>query len=505
MGPGHFIDVLQGALLLYFVAFNVGYLALLVLSVAALRSRLVGSDLEALPSAHAHSSLPISVLVPAYNEENTIVASVRALLHLDYPRHEIVVISDGSKDATLERLRQEFSLQPFPEAYRTRLHTRPVRGIYRSTAHANLRVIDKENGGKADALNCGINAARYPLVCSVDADSILQPDSLRRIVRPLIEDASVVACGGTVRLANGCKLRRGIVESVGLPRRLIALLQITEYLRAFLFGRLGFAPLNALLIVSGAFGLFRKETVVEAGGYRTDCVGEDMELIVRLHRLLAAKGSRYRIEFVPDPVCWTEAPESWRVLRNQRVRWQRGLAESLAHNRGLCFQRGSGAAGWLAYPFFVVFELCGPAIEVAGYLFVALSFALGWLDWPAILAFMVVAMGLGMLLSTSALLLEESSFHVFPRARQMLALFGIAVVENFGYRQVLAVWRLGGLVQWMRRKPARWGEMRRNASWHLATGLATRKMLRKADDAAPSGSRERVAGSIPAPPTIRNG
>jgi cellulose synthase/poly-beta-1,6-N-acetylglucosamine synthase-like glycosyltransferase len=481
MIPGHLIDVLQNGFLLYFVAFNVGYLALTVLSVAALRSRLVGSDLEALPSAHAHSSLPISVLVPAYNEESTIVASVRALLQLDYPRHEIVVISDGSKDATLERLAREFALQPFPEAYRIRLRTQPVRRIYRSTSHPNLRVIDKVNGGKADALNCGINVARYPLICSVDADSILQPDSLRRIVRPLVHDANVVACGGTVRIANGCKLRRGIVESVGLPRRLIALLQITEYLRAFLFGRLGFAPINALLIVSGAFGLFRKETVVAAGGYRTDCVGEDMELIVRLHRLLAAKRSRYRIEFVPDPVCWTEAPESWKVLRIQRMRWQRGLAESLAHNRGLCFQRGSGAAGWLAYPFFVVFELCGPAIEVAGYLFVGLSFALGWLNWPATLAFLVVAMGLGVLLSTSALLLEEASFHMFPRARQMLALFGVAIAENLGYRQLLAAWRLAGLVQWMRRKPARWGKMQRNASWHLATGLATREALRNGD------------------------
>jgi cellulose synthase/poly-beta-1,6-N-acetylglucosamine synthase-like glycosyltransferase len=477
MTAAYLAEAVQWGLLLYFAAFNLGYLVLTVLSVTGLRSRLLGSDLEALPSGHAHRSLPISVLVPAYNEQSTIVASVRALLQLDYPQYEIIVISDGSSDASLERLIAEFGLQPFPEAYRIRLSTQPVRGIYRSTRHANLRVIDKLNGGKADALNCGINAARYPLICSVDADSILQPDSLRRIVRPMVLDAHVVACGGTVRVANGCKLRRGIVESVGLPRRLISLLQITEYLRAFLFGRLGWAPLNALLIVSGAFGLFRKEAVVSAGGYRTDCVGEDMELIVRLHRLLVAQRKRYRIEFVPDPVCWTEAPESWRVLRSQRMRWQRGLAESLTLNRPLCFQRGSGAAGWLAYPFFMLFELCGPVIEVGGYLFVGLSFAMGWLTWQAAVAFIVISVGLGMLLSTSALLLEELSFHVFPKVRHLVALFAVALLENLGYRQLLAAWRLVGLSQWLRRKPARWGTMQRSAEWHLATGLAQRGPL----------------------------
>lgn len=268
-----------------------------------------------------------------------------------------------------------------------------------------------------------------------------------------------------MRIVNGCTVREGFVEKVGLAESTLALIQTMEYLRAFLFGRLGWSPLNALLIISGAFGVFRKETVVSVGGYRTDTVGEDMELVVRIHRVLRARRQKYRITFVPDPICWTEAPESLRVLGNQRKRWQRGLAESLTLNISLMFNRRGGAVGWLAFPFMFIFEFLGPLIEVSGYIFVSIAYWNGWISYAAFAAFLLCAICLGMVLSTSALLLEEISFHMYPGLRNTLRLFGAAIIENFGYRQLMAIWRLIGMIQWLRGGKGRWGEMRRSAAW----------------------------------------
>jgi len=449
----------------FFVLINGGYIALNLLSIAALPRYLETQLFDALPRRYSGFEPPVSVLVPAYNEEKTIGASVRSMLQLDYPEFEVVVVNDGSKDGTLEALRAEFGLAPYPEAYCRSLETKDVRGIYRSAAIPNLRVIDKENGGKADALNAGINAARFPLVCGVDADSILERSSLRRVVSPFLHDPLVIASGGTVRIANGCEVRDGFLEKIGLPSSLLALLQIVEYLRAFLFGRLGWMPLNAVLIISGAFGVFRKRAVIAAGGYRHDTVGEDMELVVRLHRVHRLRGEPYRIAFLPDPICWTEAPESLRVLRSQRTRWQRGLGESIVANRALLLHPRGGAPGWIAMPFMIAFEWLGPIVEVLGYAAMAASFAFGLVSWQAFGAFMVLAIGLGTVLSVNALLLEEISFHVYPKPRQLFALAAAALIENFGYRQLITLWRLQGLWQWARRTQGRWGDMQRTASW----------------------------------------
>jgi len=411
---------------------------------------------------------PISVVIPAYNEEATIVTSVRSMLQLRYSEHEVIVVNDGSRDATLQRLVQAFGLDTFPQAYHARLQTKAVRGVYRSASHPGLSVIDKENGGKADAINCGINAARYPLFCCVDADSILDRNSLLRVVQPFIADARTVACGGTVRLANGCEVRSGNLLKAGLPASWLARFQIVEYLRGFLFGRMGWSSVNGLLIISGAFGLLHKDTVIEVGGYREQTIGEDMELIVRMHRMLSEKRRPYRISYVPEPVCWTQAPEDRQTLRNQRVRWQRGLCESLWLNRGLLFARPSGLAGWLAFPYFVLFEWASPMIEFLGYLILAWMLAWQGVRVDLALMFLALALCFGVLLSTIALMLEELSFHVYPRKRDLLILFAFGVLENFGYRQVNVVWRLIGTWQWLRGKQGGWGVMRRS-------GMETRK------------------------------
>lgn len=451
----------QWFFLSYFILLNGGYIVLNLLSLLSLRRHLDHHALDRLPQAYVGFDPPISLLVPAYNEEATIVASVRSLLQIDYPEFEIVVINDGSKDGTLVELTREFGLLPFPEAYWRRIPCQEVRGIYRSTRHPGLRVIDKANGGKADALNAGINASRYPLFCAVDADSILQRDSLSRVVQPFLEDATTIVAGGTIRIANGCTISGGFLSQVGLPRQWLARFQIVEYLRAFLFGRLGWSPLNAVLIVSGAFGLFKKSEVVAAGGYRTDTVGEDMELIVRLHRIHRLRGTPYRISYVPDPICWTEAPETLKVLHSQRTRWQRGLAESLALNRSLLFHPRGGAVGWLAFPFFVLFEFLGPIIEVLGYAMMIFGTLFGLFSWEAFETFIFVALNFGILLSVTALLLEELSFRLYPKPMQIAWLFVAAVVENFGYRQLVGVWRLQGMLRWLVGARQRWGEMTR--------------------------------------------
>ena len=449
----------------YFVLMNAGYLTLNVLSIITLRRYMPSKVMDSLPQLYSGMEFPVSIIVPAYNEEATIVGAIQSMLQLDYPEFEVIIVNDGSKDGTLDVLKREFVLVPFPEAYRTRLDTKPTHGMFQSTRYSNLRVIDKENGGKADSLNAGINASRYPLFCGVDADTVLQRDSMLRIVYPFLEDGRVVATGGTVRIANGCIISGGQLVEVGLPRNLLALFQVVEYLRAFLFGRLGWSSINGLLIISGAFGLFRKETVIEVGGYRSNTIGEDMELVVRMHRLLRQKNQVYRMIFLPDPVAWTEAPEDLKTLKNQRIRWQRGLAESLSSNLGLMFSRNGGPPGWLAFPFMTIFEWLGPFIELFGIIIMALLALFGTISWEAFWVLIFVAVGFGLLLSISGLLLEEMSFHLYKGTRHLLMLLMAVLLENIGYRQLNSVWRVIGMYQWATGSKSKWGEMKRNAVW----------------------------------------
>ena len=359
------MEYINWVFLFYFMGLHGVYMMLTVSSMIYLPKFMREHSTEDLSPLHADFEPPVTIIVPAYNESATIASSVRALLQLEYPEYEIIIVNDGSTDDTLEVMIDALSLRPFPEVYRKQIETQAVKKIYRSTQFSNVRVIDKENGGKADSINTGINASYYPLFCCVDADSVLERDSLKRVVRPFIEQPETVASGGVVRVLNGCSVDNGFIAKVGLPTNLLALFQVVEYLRAFMFGRLGWSPMNALLIISGAFGVFRKATVIDVGGYHTGSIGEDMELVVRMHRHLIEKQRPYRIQFVPDPVCWTEAPEKLSVLRSQRVRWQVGLAESLMMNMPLLFNRKGGVVSWVAFPFFLVFECLGPLLEVS--------------------------------------------------------------------------------------------------------------------------------------------
>jgi cellulose synthase/poly-beta-1,6-N-acetylglucosamine synthase-like glycosyltransferase len=335
-----------------------------------------------------------------------------------------------------------------------------VRQVHRSRTHPSLWLVDKENGGKADALNAGLNYCYTPIFCAMDADSILEPEALIRIVRPFLEDATTVAVGGVLRIVNGCTVERGRVTGVGLPTNLLAKFQVLEYLRVFLAARIGWASLDATLIISGAFGIFRREAVVAVGGYATDTVGEDMELIVRLHRRGFETRTPHRIHFVPDPVAWTECPESAAVLGRQRDRWQRGLCQSLMRHKRMLFNPRYGRVGLLAFPYFFFLEMMGPVIELGGYLSLGATIVAGRADWFVIGAFLSVVVVLGGVLSLAAVALEELSFRRYPRFTDLLKLFGLAALENFGYRQLNSWWRVKGTISAIRGVKG-WGKMTR--------------------------------------------
>ncbi len=458
-------EVLGWVGLAYLLSINLVYLALNVVSFLVLRRHKQREAFGQLSSRFSNLEMPVSLLIPAYNEEATAVATVRSLLQLNYSHFEIVVINDGSSDQTLERLKAAFDLHVFPEVVRRRLPTETIRGVYRSGTYPELKVIDKVNGGKADALNAGINAAQYPLFCALDADGVLRPDSLQCITRPFQDDPKTVAAGGIIRIANGCEVVNGWLVRTGVSNRPLAVLQMVEYCRAFLFGRLGWNPVNGLLVISGAFGVFHKETVIEVGGYRRNTIGEDMELIVRLHRVLSQARRPYRIVFAPEPVCWTEAPEKLSVLRSQRIRWQRGLCDSLWLNRRLLFSPRSGWPGWAAFPFTLLYECLSPVVEALGWVYFGGGFLAGFVGWDFAVAFLLVNIGFGTLLSASSLLLDEISYHTYPRLGQILKLLAAATVENLGYRQLTAYWRLVGMAHWLAGTKANWGDMTRTADW----------------------------------------
>jgi cellulose synthase/poly-beta-1,6-N-acetylglucosamine synthase-like glycosyltransferase len=404
---------------------------------------------------------PISVLMPAYNEERGIVPSVNSLVDLRYPNHEVIVVNDGSTDGTLARLREAFDLVPVREALRTRLATAPIHATYVSRSNRNLWVIDKENGGKSDALNAGINAASHNYFCAVDADAVLEEDALLRVVKPVVDAPDLlVAAGGIVRVANGCVIDHGRVTAVHLPRSRLAAIQVVEYFRAFLIGRIGWDSLHALIIISGAFGLFRRQLVEEVGGYATDTVGEDLELVTRLHVHLRERDEEYRITFVPDPVCWTEAPEDLQTLARQRRRWQRGLGETLWRRRGAILNPRYGTVGMLALPYFVFIEFASAAIEALGLFIVLVAFFADAVSLAFLFVFLALSIVLSVVLSVAAIMLDGYAGRQHDRAVDVARLALYAVLENFGYRQLSAFWRCRGIVDLLRGRKD-WGAMQR--------------------------------------------
>jgi len=396
----------------------------------------------------------VSIIVPAYNEAETIEQCVLGLLRQAYPDLEILVIDDGSSDETLNVLKSRFSLTSGLRTPLNALGHEPATEILRSASDPRLIVISKRNGGKADALNAGIEYARSPLFCAIDADSILEPDALLRSVQPFLGGSEVCAVAGTVRLANGCQIAGGLVRRINPPSNWLARIQSVEYLRAFLIARYAWSQLGALMIVSGAFGVFDRERVIEAGGYDRTTVGEDAELIVRLHRQSRDAGRPACIKFVPEPVCWTQAPKTLKDLSMQRRRWHRGALQTVNRHRSTLLNPRYGAPGVVGMGSMLLIDVAGPALEVLGYALALTLCLLGWLHWVYFAAFFAVSASFGFFLSCTAILLDQAELR---RHKHGLAgMIGSAFLENFGYRQLSNIWRLQGALDFIRRKSG-WG------------------------------------------------
>ncbi|MED1915843.1 glycosyltransferase [Bacillus thuringiensis] len=409
---------------------------------------------------------PISILVPAYNEELTIIENVRSLLSLNYPRYEVLVVNDGSKDDTLQVMINEFSLvysehmpvQPL-------LHTSKIRGIYHNPAFPNLYLIDKENGGKADSLNAGINLSHYPLIASIDADSLLEKDALIRIAKVYMENPDeTVAIGGDIRIANGCKIEDGVVKDIRLPDKFLPMMQSVEYLKAFLGGRIGWSAINGLIIVSGAFGVFRKDYIIKVGGYREGYPGEDMNIIIKLHKYMLENKLPYRVAFCPDAVCWTQAPDTLKILGSQRRRWGRGnLKNMIEYGRHMAFRPKYKLFGMLTLPFNILFETLNPYFRITGLLALIGYTLLDMTNGYVLLIYGLLNVMYGMLLGIGSLFLEEIAFRRYPRFRDIVKMLFYTILMFFGYRQIGVIWRFLGHIEYLRNNNS-WGTMTRT-SW----------------------------------------
>jgi cellulose synthase/poly-beta-1,6-N-acetylglucosamine synthase-like glycosyltransferase len=455
------IDTLLLVLLVYFLLVNSFYALQLVAAALETRRHLCAGGATADSRLLGSEMAPrISILAPAYDEATTVGQSVTALLALQYPRLEVVLVNDGSSDDTLGQLEGTFQLTPIHPAVWQRVETEPIRGLYRSAAHPSLVVVDKENGGKADALNAGLNVATGELVCVIDADTLVEPDALLRMVRPFLADERTLAAGGTIRVVNGCDVTGGRVVTPRAPRRFLAGMQAVEYLRAFLFGRLGWNRLGGNLIISGAFGLFRRESLIAAGGYLQETVGEDMELIARIRRHAREHAVPDRVHFIPDPVAWTEVPETLTVLGRQRDRWHRGLADVLWRYRRLLGNPRYGVLGTVVFPYFVLVELLAPVLEALVVVFLVPATALGIVDPFSAAMILFTTYGYGLLLTACTLLLDEFAYRRYPGIRDRVLMIGWALLEPLGYRQLTVVWRLHGLWKYLRGRTD-WGTMTR--------------------------------------------
>ncbi len=453
--------VINILVLIYFVVVNGFYLYLVIASFFHIRRyRNIDRIFQMTGVYSTKLYKPVSIIAPAYNEEESVINSVNSLLNLKYANFEVIVVNDGSTDKTLERLIEYFKLEPDIRHRPKYVEHKPIKGVYTSERYPKLLVVDKVNGQKADALNAGINMASNELICSVDADSVLETDVILKMLRVFMEDENTIAVGGVVRVANGCVFKNRQLAEVRLPKSYLGRIQAVEYLRAFLFGRVGWDYLNALLIISGAFGVFDRRAVIRVGGYVHDTVGEDMELVLRLHDYYIKEKIPYKIRFISDPVCWTEVPEDYATLAKQRNRWHRGLADSLWRYKHMTFNPKYGRLGSLAMPFFFFGELIAPVIEIFGYVLVILSWIFGVVNTTFALLFFFVAVVLGMVLSLSAVLLEELTVRRYSRGRDVLKLALYALLENLGYRQIHSWWRLRGLIAYFK-GDKKWGSMKR--------------------------------------------
>lgn len=407
----------------------------------------------------------ISLLAPAYNESLTIVDNIKALLGLYYQNFEIIVINDGSKDDSLAKTIEAFDLEEVPYAIDYKIKCQKIRGIYKSRikGYSNLTVIDKVNGGKADALNAGINVAKGDYFISIDVDSIIDPHALKKMIKPFFEETEkrVIAVGGVIQIANSCIIENGQLVEVNVPDKFLPRCQVIEYSRSFLMGRLAWSRLDGLLLISGALGLFDKEVVINCGGYYTKTVGEDMELVVRMRKYMADNNQEYKVVYISDPLCWTEAPSTLKVLGSQRNRWTRGTIDTIMLHHNIFMNPKYGFMGMVSHPYWVFFEWFAPIIEFAGILYFITMALLGFANWPFFFIMLCFVYFFAITFSTYAILFDHLAYNRYKKKRMIIKLLLTSWLEPFFYHPLVVYWGLRGNFDYFIRRKKSWGKMTR--------------------------------------------
>lgn len=450
---------IYSALLLLFYLFIAGY------SIGEMKTYLHKSSFTDYSLLASSEYAPdISILAPAYNEGANIIENVRSLLAVHYNNMELVVINDGSKDDSLDKLVRAYDLIKIPFLIAEKIKTKPVKGIYKSRnpLYHKLTVIDKVNGGKADALNVGINVSANKYIVCIDVDCILEQDALLKLIKPFLEETKVrvIATGGVIRIANSCEINNGKLIRVHLPKKFLPRVQALEYIRAFLLGRMAWSRLNGLLIISGAFGAFDRDIVIKAGGYNHNTVGEDMELIVRMRRYMHEHDIPYKVAYIPDPLCWTEAPDSYKILGRQRNRWTRGTIETLQMHKKMFFNKRYKVLGLLSYPYWFFFEFLAPIIEFIGFVSFLIFAAFGLMNWTFVAVLFGFIFSFGFLYSVFAILMEVTTYNQYKKRSEILKLILTAFLEPAFFHPFVVWSAVRGNIDFLRKKKS-WGEMTR--------------------------------------------
>lgn len=458
-------DFFTYSILAYSLLLLTFYIFIGVYSIAEIRKHLRINYFTDFRVLAASDQLPgISIVAPAYNEAANIVENVRSMLSIHYNKLELIIINDGSKDDSLQRLIKAYDLYKINIFINEQIPTKKVRGVYKSNnpVFHRLVIVDKENGGKSDALNVGINIARYGYFVCVDVDCVLEQDALLKMIKPFLEETKkrVIASGGVIRIANDCIIENGKLIKINLPKKYLPRIQTIEYIRAFLLGRMAWSRLNGLLLISGAFGAFDKEIVIKCGGYSTDTVGEDMELIVRMRRYMEENKLPYKVNFIPDPLCWTEAPSDYKILGRQRNRWTRGTIETLWAHKKMFFNPRYGLLGMVSYPYWFFFEFLAPIIEFAGMAIFILFAFLGFIHWSTFLAMLVCILLFGFIYSVFAILMEVLTYNQYKGRKDIFKLIGTAFFEPFLFHPFVVWSAIRGNIDYLRKKNT-WGEMTR--------------------------------------------
>lgn len=457
------VELVGIIVLLYSFAIVSSYLVMTVLSALELRDHQRKNKFaDYLDIITSPVSPSVSIIAPAYNEGMTIVQNARSLLSLHYSKYEVIIVNDGSKDDSVQRMIESFDLVKTNYAYYPSIESMPVRAIYKSknSSYSRLTLIDKENGGKADALNVGINFSSMDVIACIDVDCILSADSISRMVRPIMEEVNrkVIAVGGVIGVANNCDVKDGTVTTYRVPNTLLGRFQVIEYFRSFLMGRMAWTRINGLMLISGAFGFFNREIVLKVGGYFPKTVGEDMELIVRMRRYMEENDLPYKVSFVPDPLCWTQVPESEEILSRQRNRWMRGTIETLQLHKKVGFNPRYGVLGMISFPYWSLFEKAAPIIELLGLVYTLIMILIGDFSALYLVVLFVLIYFFSVLISSFSILYEELAFNNYKNRSDIRKLIRTALLEPFVIHPRVIWWGIKGHWDFIKGKGG-WGVM----------------------------------------------